>query len=300
MNTRKEAADYINSFARPVGFSTASWYTLKKWALAVWDSKLSAQTWQYTLNIPCKEFYSMLCDKDGSCIVSDARLLKFERNKFTHKWFVQLLDTAIALAKEKEYEEALRQINIALEIKPKSAEAWNNKAVILSALKQYKSAFGAFNRALFTDKTSAKIYINRAELFMKVDWFSKVLEDLNTAVNLAGTNKHIERLRSLALWANKKHGQAITNWKCALHYYQATEEDWLLLAKWQLAAGNTKEAKLSYRKVLSLNPFYAEALYGKGILTVQENPESKSGKEAIEMAHLLGHEAAGNVLLSIR
>lgn len=299
MKTRKEAADYINSFARPGGFSTASWFTLKKWASAVWDSKLAAQTWQYTLSIPCKEFYSMLCDVDGSCIVRDARLLKFESNRFTHKWFLELLETAITLAKEEEYEEALRQINRALEIKPKSAEAWNNKALILSALKQYKSAFGAFNRALFTDKTSAKIYINRAELFMKVDWFSKVLEDLDTAVILEGTNKHIEQLRSLALWANKKHNQAITNWKCALHYYQANEEDWLLLAKWQLAIGDTKEAQLSYGKVLSLNPFYAEALYGKGILTVQENPKSKSGKEAIEMAHLLGHETAGNALLSI-
>ena len=298
MKTKKEVADHINSFVRPEGYNTAAWFTLKKWAGAVWDSKLASQTWQYTLKVSCKEFYDMLCDSKGECIISDLRLLKFEQNRYTKKWFFQLLEESTAFAKEGEYEEALRLINIAVEIQPKSTEAWNNKAVILKELKQYKSAFGAFSRALFINRNTARVYVNRAELFMEVEWYQKALEDLNSAVELEGTQKYIEQLKSLALWKSKKQRQAINNWKCALHYYQANEADWTLLAKWQLAIGDLKEARLSYRKVLSLNPFYADALYGKGLLEIQENPESKTGLEAIEMAHLLGHQSAGEVLMS--
>lgn len=296
MNNRKEVADFIQSFSRPEGFSTASWFNIKKWAMAVWEAKLASQTWQYTLNISCKEFYAMLCDSNGDCIVADARLLQFENNSYTQKWFLQLLDQATAFAREEAYEEALKTVDLALEIQPKSGEAWNNKAVVLRELKQYKAAFATFSRALVYKKDCAKIWVNRAELFIRVGWFKKALEDAHTAIRLEGTNKHIERLISRALWSDGSHQKAINNWKIALHYYQASEQDWSLLATWQEQTGFIKEALMTYRKALSVNPFHAEALFGKGKLELVLKANAVSAKESLEMAHLLGHQQAKKTL----
>lgn len=292
MKTRKEVNAYINSFRRPDNFNHAAWMTLKKWALAIWDAHLKNQRWQYAVKVSCKEFYQMLCDTDGMCIVPDIDLLKFEINDFTAKWFSQQVDLAANLAREGEFNEALAHLDIALKIKANSAEALNNKAVVLHQLKQYKSAFGYFAQALEAAPAKAKIYVNRAALYSDVDWYQKAVEDLEMALSLYGPSKVLEKKKSEALWNTGKRNKAIENWRNTLLYFNAEETDWMLLAQWQLAVGSKSDALESYRRVLNINPFYAEALLGKGALTLEQNPTDNKAKEALEMAHLLGSSQA--------
>lgn len=296
MKTRQAIEKHINQFKRPDNFNPASWMVLKKWAVAIWKAHQKQQCWQYPVKVTCPEFYAMICDEQGKCIIRDRVLLKFEVNRWTKPWAKELIRTAVDLAKSEEREEALKQINLALAISSQSAEAWNNKAVIEHQLKRYKSAFESFDKALSIAPEVAKIYMNRALLYRDVNWDEKAHQDLNKALSLGGDRVFIQKQQARSLWNMDYKEAAARQLHDVLNAHHGDEKDWTLLGDWLVALNKISAAQEAYIKVLNMNPFYADALFGNAMLKAMKQPNSKAVKDELEMAHILGAKNARDVL----
>lgn len=77
MHTIADAQRYIDSFARPVGYSTYAWKVTKKVALEVWDSYLNNRPYSRPLNYYCQEFYRMIQTPEGQHIVPGGYLRQY-------------------------------------------------------------------------------------------------------------------------------------------------------------------------------------------------------------------------------
>ena len=69
---------HVASFPCPEGFSSFAWKQLQHIALAVWHAHLSGSTFRGSLNFCRPEFYDMLCQPDGTSIVSPGRIRRYK------------------------------------------------------------------------------------------------------------------------------------------------------------------------------------------------------------------------------
>lgn len=77
MTTLADAERYIDSFARPSGYSTYAWKVTKKVALEVWDSYLNNRPYSRPLNYYCPEFYTMIQTPEGSPLVPGGAIRRY-------------------------------------------------------------------------------------------------------------------------------------------------------------------------------------------------------------------------------
>jgi hypothetical protein len=73
MNTTMTPAEvrrYVDSFARPNGYSPYAWNVTKKLALEAWESYLNGRPFRRSVNYMCQEFYKMIQrPEDGEYIL---------------------------------------------------------------------------------------------------------------------------------------------------------------------------------------------------------------------------------------
>lgn len=55
-----EIRRYVDSFARPNGYSPYAWNVAKKLALEAWESYLQGKPFRRQVNYMCSEFYKMI------------------------------------------------------------------------------------------------------------------------------------------------------------------------------------------------------------------------------------------------
>ncbi len=68
--TLPEAKRYVDSFARPTGYSPYAWDVTKKLAMEAWGSYLSNRPFRRQVNYMCNEFYKMIQrPDDGQFII---------------------------------------------------------------------------------------------------------------------------------------------------------------------------------------------------------------------------------------
>jgi hypothetical protein len=72
--TLSEAQRHIDSFSRPQGFNTYSWRVVKKLALRAWESHLEGRIFERSVNFMCREFYLMIQDPEGQCIIPKSKI----------------------------------------------------------------------------------------------------------------------------------------------------------------------------------------------------------------------------------
>jgi tetratricopeptide (TPR) repeat protein len=147
------------------------------------------------------------------------------------------------LTRENRFEEAVRDFNKAIELKPDYTEAYNNRGNLFSNANRNEAALHDFNKAIELDPGYADAYNNRGNLFLKENRNDKAIHDFNKAIEL-----------------NPDYAQAYNN---RGYLFQKEKRN--------------DEAMDDYNKAIALRPDFAEAYYNKGNLLV----EQKEYKEAI-------------------
>jgi len=75
--TLPEVKRYIDSFARPNGYSPYAWSIAKKLAMEVWESYLTGYPFRRSVNYMCKEFYKMIERPDGESLLPSGSFRSF-------------------------------------------------------------------------------------------------------------------------------------------------------------------------------------------------------------------------------
>jgi tetratricopeptide (TPR) repeat protein len=90
----------------------------------------------------------------------------------------------MSLFKLERYEEALKIVDSALEVKPESSTEWSNKGFVLSALGRYEEALEAFDKALFFNPESPKILTSKGVVYFMMGFPEKALEIFDKALEV--------------------------------------------------------------------------------------------------------------------
>ncbi len=165
---------------------------------------------------------------------SSARLLaELIRKDTTNVTFHRSL--AAALRRERRGEEALRVLNIAERLDPKSATLAHDRAIVLDELGKGVQAIESERRAIELDPTLVEAHDHLATLHAAAGHFDLAREAVETALRL-----------------DTNHARA-----------------WVNRGNIARAMGQPTEAERSYARALELSPALAEALNGSGVLAVE-------------------------------
>jgi tetratricopeptide (TPR) repeat protein len=156
--------------------------------------------------------------------------------------------TALALADE------------ALDLDPRSAEAWGLRGAALEAQNDFAKALAAYQRALSFEPGKLDMHLAVAETYRKLgqpDRALAALELLDENYPPGEEPQNVLYLEGLALSALGRHGDAVERLKLALQRGKPTADLWSRLAEAEWAAGQPGAAQADIERALAIEPAHA-------------------------------------------
>jgi len=212
--TFQEVQRHIDSFARPAGFDVNAWRAYKKMALLIWEGHLTGQPWQSEIRVPCRQFFFMLHDKKGRCIVQDMSLLNWLDNDWNCELVKRLEERGVEHMNVGAHSAAMLYFDRALMIDPKKGSLLNHRGWVKQQQKDFQGALADFSTAIELDPLNDSAYVNRAALYSLMDMDSKAMDDLNKAIALNPANGTAYSTRG-ALLSAQNRDEALTDLKKA-------------------------------------------------------------------------------------
>jgi tetratricopeptide (TPR) repeat protein len=155
---------------------------------------------------------------------------------------------------EKNYDAAIRYIDMALRIEPSYVEAYNNLGVIYSDLGEYDRAVSCFQKAVSFNPNFLEAYVNLANAFQEKELPDAAIMCYQKALRInpkvAGVN------HKLALIYKKKgwFADAVTCCTKELEIDPSNTKIYFTLGAIFLMLGQVEEGILCYRKFLEIGP----------------------------------------------
>ena len=159
--------------------------------------------------------------------------------------------------------QALRHIDLALEINPNDILALNNRGIALRALKRFEDALPSYDRALALWPDYAEALLGRGNALKELQRFEEALSSYDRALGLRPDWIDVHVNRGIVLHALERFEEALAS--C----------DQALVLRPDLAEAHTNrgsalhelkrfdEALASHDRALALRPDYAEARYNR-------------------------------------
>jgi predicted O-linked N-acetylglucosamine transferase (SPINDLY family) len=159
---------------------------------------------------------------------------------------------------------ALRRIDHALNVDPRSASARNNRGVVLVELGRLADAVASYDKAIAFAPGYIDAVVNRGNALKELERFEEALASYDRAISLNPSNADAFNKRGNVLTELRRFDEAIASYERAIALRPAFGEAFnnrgVALAKLK----RVDEAVVSYDKALALKPNYAEALNNRG------------------------------------
>ena len=163
---------------------------------------------------------------------------------------------------------------------------------------QSKKAIKTINHAIELEPKNAKYYAFRASVWSAIDQDDRAMSDLDFALLLEPISSNaLFRRASLRKVKGQTH-EAILDLKKAIEINPSEIQNYSLLGNIYLELGKLPEAYRAFRKLLSGNPFNAEALFQCATIKIELDVEKNTAEEELWMARSLGHPRAEELLVS--
>ncbi len=114
-------------------------------------------------------------------------------------------DRALAYARIKKHERALKDFNSAIETFPEYATAYNNRGLLLLSLGYHEEAIEDFNRAIALQPKLGATFHNRANAFLKAGAEAAAFKDYGQAIKLLNNRAPSHLARGQIHWAHDRH-----------------------------------------------------------------------------------------------
>ncbi|MGB2853503.1 MAG: tetratricopeptide repeat protein, partial [Dehalococcoidia bacterium] len=114
------------------------------------------------------------------------------------------------------YDEALADLNRAIEIRPDYAQALNNRGITYGKLERYDEALADYSRALELRPDYAESLYNRGVTYGKINRYDKALADYNSALELRPDDDKALNNRGVAYGKLGRYNEALADYNCAL------------------------------------------------------------------------------------
>jgi len=182
------------------------------------------------------------------------------------------IDRSMALLRLNRSEEALRELDKAMQLDPNRAEIYINRGVYYhNVSKQYSAALANYSRAIEVAPLNPLAYHNRGDVYKQQHEYEKAISDLSEAIRLGLESG---KFRLMAQTYNKR----------GTIYEELERFD---------------EALEDYRAAIKIDPAFAMPYYNIGDVL----KKTKSYREALmyyEKAAQLGHPSAARQVIALR
>lgn len=192
----------------------------------------------------------------------------------------------IVYANEKRFDEAIADFNKAVELNPKNALAYNNRGNYFKNANKNKEAISDFNTAIKLNPDFSEPYNNRGSVYITERRLDEALNDFNKAIKLNPNNPESYFNRGIVFLYERRSDEAISNFNKAIElkpdYFNAYRNRGIVFA----GQNRNEEAINDFNRAIDLKPDYAMAYNNRGMVYANEKRTAEAVRDfdkAIEL-----------------
>jgi len=209
-----------------------------------------------------------------------------------------LLGTALALTGDRG--ESIKQMAVAVQLRPDSAGGHNQYGMVLSRFIELKTARREFEKALELDPTLAEAHVNLSLILAQAGELISAGDHLDQAITLQGrvpAAAYTHYLRAKIWGAQNRIDKSIDELETSIQLRPEYAEAWSDLGGMRRLSLNSSGAVQALEKAVALNPHDSTAQYRLGQIYLQ-NGETVKALDHLKIA-LLGDPSDVATLYSL-
>jgi protein O-mannosyl-transferase len=179
---------------------------------------------------------------------------------------IAYLHRGVAFDKLGQFENAIKDYNIAIALNSEYYQAYNNRGVVLEKLGQFENALKDYNMAIALNSSHDQAYNNRGVVLEKLGQFENAIKDYNMAITLNPSNYEAYDNLGVLYGNTGSIDKAIENFNKSLavnpNNVNANYNRGLLY----FSVGQYDRALDDFNKTLQLEPYFGEAYLKRGNL----------------------------------
>ena len=187
--------------------------------------------------------------------------------------------SGLRLLRHGNYEEALRDFDKAIELKPHFAEARAHKGGALWSLKRYAEAVQCCDKAIELKSDLAEAWTYRGVASFGLKKYGEVIENLDKGIKLEPDSAHAWFIRGTALFALEKYGEAEQAFDEAIKLEPDSADAWFIRGTALFVLEKYGEAIQSLDKAIRLKPCSAEARVVRGSVYLEQSEYEGAKKD---------------------
>ena len=177
---------------------------------------------------------------------------------------IGFLNSAIAWFRMGEYEKSLADLNEAIRLDPKLADAYGNRAVIWIYKGDVDRALNDLNEAIKLEPQLSNAYNIRGEVWVRIGDFNRAVEDLNEAIRLEPKLAGAYSNRGL-VWGRKgEHDKAIADFNEAIRLDPKLAGAYFYRSGSWLYKGESDKALIDLNDAIQLDPKFSASYTTRG------------------------------------
>jgi tetratricopeptide (TPR) repeat protein len=188
-----------------------------------------------------------------------------------------LLGTVLALSGDRG--ESIKQMAVAVQLRPDSAGGRNHYGMVLSRFIELKTARQGFEKALELDPALAEAHVNLSLILAQASELISACDHLDQAIKLQGevrTAAYTHYLRAKIWLAQKEMAKLESELQIAVKLRPDYAEGWSDLGGVRRLEGDAKGARQALEQAVALNSHDSTAQYRLGQLYLQEGESGKA------------------------
>ncbi|MBQ0120222.1 MAG: tetratricopeptide repeat protein [Bacteroidales bacterium] len=163
-----------------------------------------------------------------------------------------LMKADVLMRNKKDYDGALKAIDAAIELEPRYAGYFINRAYIKYNLDDYFGAMADYDYAIGLDPSSLEGHFNRALLLAEVGENNKAIEDLTYVLKSNSDNFMAHYNRAMLYFRTGQYKKAIADYDAVLSKYPSFEAGYMARGETKRRMGDRKGGDADYDKALAI------------------------------------------------
>jgi tetratricopeptide (TPR) repeat protein len=272
---------------RPAGFNPYAWKTFVALAEKIQNE---AMQWNEVTPVPCREFYQMICDKNGNSVIS-LDLLHFIKNEWNAEWQEHLLIEAKQFIRKKQYNQAIPLLQLAERIFQMNEEVLLYIAICHQKEQRIHSSLHYYHVLLQHFPHCEAGFSRRALLYYQLDQDAKAYADIQRALMLNPASTFALRLKIGLDAVARKFDEAEQAAFQLIYLQPEVVSNYEKLADVQLLMHKKQSALSTLEMILNLDPNNAYAHFELAHLLAGK--DNKKARLHMETAYKLGYRNGG-------
>ena len=202
---------------------------------------------------------------------------------------VNYFNIAYSFDEKGEYEKAIENYDIAIDLKPNYEDAWYNKGVNLGKLERHNEAIACYDKALDLNPNDEKAWHNKGVMLERLERHEEAIACYDKAIELKPNYEEAWYGKGVNLGGLERHEEAIACYDKAVELNPNYEKAWYGKGVRLGGLERHEEAIACYDKALDLNPNDGDAWFNKG-WTLEKLGRKDEAEPCFQKAKELGYE----------